>query len=118
MRPGLALKPATGLDVVMPFVPDVDMVLVMTVEPGFGGQQFMPDMMAKVEQLRSHFPELDIEVDGGVGPATIAQAADACANLIVSGSAVTGSATPAVVMRQMRDRVTQALSARKAAGNP
>ncbi|XP_037773656.1 ribulose-phosphate 3-epimerase-like [Penaeus monodon] len=71
---GIAIKPGTAVDVVVPYVDQVDMILVMTVEPGFGGQKFMADMMPKVKYLREKFPDMDIEVDGGVGPSTI----DAC----------------------------------------
>lgn len=87
MKVGVAVKPGTGVDAVRPFVSLVDMVLVMTVEPGFGGQKFNPNMMPKVLQLRTEFPELDIEVDGGLGPSTIDAAAKAGANMIVAGSA-------------------------------
>lgn len=66
------------------------MVLVMTVEPGFGGQSFKPDMLSKVKELRQRYPDLNIEVDGGLGPTTIDTAADAGANVIVAGSAVFG----------------------------
>lgn len=114
MRAGLAIKPQTPVDLILPFAPLVDMVLVMTVEPGFGGQSFMPQMMPKVEKLRSCFPHLDIEVDGGVGPASIASVADAGANMIVSGTAVIASPTPKLVISEMRDRVIQSLSARRA----
>lgn len=110
MRAGLAIKPGTDVHLVLPFVPLVDMVLVMTVEPGFGGQKFMPQMMPKVQELRTRFPDLDIEVDGGVGPATIACVADAGANMIVSGTAVIAASDPNLVIRQMRDRVAQSLS--------
>ena len=88
MQVGVALKPGTGVDALKGIVPLVDMVLVMTVEPGFGGQKFMPDMMAKVLQLRTEHPDLDIQVDGGLGPTTIDAAAAAGANNIVAGSSV------------------------------
>lgn len=73
----MALKPGTPVDVVTKYIDKADMVLVMTVEPGFGGQKFMDSMMSKVSWLREHYPDLDIEVDGGVGPNTI----NACAEV-------------------------------------
>ena len=72
---GIGIKPGTPVEEVLPYAEQVDMVLVMTVEPGFGGQKFMEDMMPKVDTLRKKYPGLDIEVDGGVGPATIDSAA-------------------------------------------
>ena len=80
MKVGVALKPGTPVDAVLPLVGAVDMVLVMTVEPGFGGQSFMPAMMAKVAALRRAHPALHIQVDGGLGPKNItaAAAAGAC----------------------------------------
>ena len=68
---GIGLKPGTAVEEVLPYVELVDMVLIMTVEPGFGGQKFMADMMPKVSSLRSRYPALDIEVDGGVSLDTI-----------------------------------------------
>jgi len=88
MKVGVALKPGTGVEAVASVIALVDMVLVMTVEPGFGGQSFMPNMMPKVLSLRTDYPELNIQVDGGLGPNTIDEAAAAGANLIVAGSAV------------------------------
>jgi ribulose-phosphate 3-epimerase len=108
MRAAVALKPGTPVEVVFPLVESaepVDMVLVMTVEPGFGGQKFMPDMMTKVNTLRKKFPQLDIQVDGGLGPSTIQQAATAGANCIVAGSSVFGAQDPAGVISDLRNGV-------------
>jgi len=111
MRVGVGVKPGTGVETVVQWVDQglVDMVLVMTVEPGFGGQKFMADMMPKVRTLRDKFPDLDIEVDGGVGPATIEQCAAAGANMIVSGTAVVKSEDPRKVMDSLRETVKKHL---------
>jgi ribulose-phosphate 3-epimerase len=85
----------------------VQMVLVMTVEPGFGGQKFMASELPKVEALRARYPDLNIEVDGGLGPDTIDQAADAGANVIVAGSAVFGAEDPSQVIQLLRDAVNK-----------
>ena len=68
-----------------------DLVLIMTVNPGFSGQKFMPGMMSKVKALREKFPDLDIQVDGGLSPSTIDAAGEAGANVIVAASAIFGS---------------------------
>lgn len=81
------------------------MVLVMTVHPGFGGQKFMASELPKVKALRAKYPELNIEVDGGLGPGTIDQAADAGANVIVAGSAVFGAKDPSEVIALLRKSV-------------
>lgn len=113
MKCGVALKPGTPIDEVYPLIEakdPVEMVLVMTVEPGFGGQQFMPETMEKVRTLRKKYPSLDIEVDGGLGPSTIDLAASAGANCIVAGSSVFGASDPAQVISLLRQSVENASS--------
>ncbi|KAL2505346.1 Aldolase-type TIM barrel family protein [Abeliophyllum distichum] len=108
MTPGVSLKPGTPIEDVYPLLEDenpVELVLVMTVEPGFGGQKFMPEMMDKVRTLRKKYPSLDIEVDGGLGPSTIDMAASAGANCIVAGSSVFGASDPAQVITLLRKSV-------------
>jgi len=95
MKVGIALKPGTDCSEIAHCISLVDMVLVMTVEPGFGGQSFMPNMMPKVLQLRTENPDMDIQVDGGLSPATIDAAAKAGANSIVAGSACFKPGVPA-----------------------
>ena len=91
-RAGVVLKPNTRAEAVLPFIREVDMVLVMTVEPGFGGQKFMADQMDKVRAIRSYINEMnpacDLEVDGGIDPDTAPVAIAAGANVLVAGSAV------------------------------
>ncbi|KAL5062402.1 hypothetical protein RYX36_024139 [Vicia faba] len=111
MKPGVAIKPGTLVEEVFPLVESenpVEMVLVMTVEPGFGGQKFMPEMMEKVQILRKKYPLLDIEVDGGLGPSTIDTAASAGANCIVAGSSVFGAPEPAQVISLLRNSLQKA----------
>ncbi len=93
MEVGVAIKPGTSAESVCAFVEKglVDMVLVMTVEPGFGGQKFNPECAKKAATLRAKFPDLKIQVDGGLAPSTIEVAAEAGANVIVAGSSVFGS---------------------------
>lgn len=109
MKAGIGIKPNTSVETVLPYVDMVDLVLIMTVEPGFGGQKFMENMMSKVRLLRERFRDLDIEVDGGVGTNTIQCCADAGANLIVSGSAVVGSDNPRQTISYMRMVVDEAI---------
>lgn len=90
--PAIAIKPKTPAEAVFEYIPYVDMVLVMTVEPGFGGQSFMEDMMPKVAAIKKFADEngykIDIQVDGGIDKNTIGKAAAAGANIFVAGSAL------------------------------
>ena len=96
IKPGLVIKPNTPVETVFPYLEDLYMVLVMTVEPGFGGQSFMEDMMPKVSALRAEIEKrglkCEIEVDGGINENTISTAAKAGADVFVSGSALFSSA--------------------------
>lgn len=85
----------------------------MTVHPGFGGQKFMASELPKVQALRERYPNLNIEVDGGLGLGTIDQAADAGANVIVAGSAIFGAADPGDVIAKLRDAVQKRRAAEK-----
>jgi ribulose-phosphate 3-epimerase len=107
MKVGVGIKPKTDVKSIWPFIKQVDMVLVMTVEPGFGGQKFMADMMPKVALLRQTFWNLNIEVDGGLSPTTVRIAAEAGANMIVSGSAVMKVSDPAEAMATMKKVVDE-----------
>lgn len=114
MRAGIALKPKTPVEAVFPFVASgkCDMVLVMTVEPGFGGQAFMADMMPKVRALRQRFPALDIQVDGGIGPGeTIDTVAAAGANVVVSGTGVFKAPDSRAAIAELRASIAKAIAA-------
>lgn len=102
-KAGLAVKPATPIEAVYPYIDRLSMVLVMTVEPGFGGQSFMDDMMPKIEKLRKDFPHIDIQVDGGINPETIKTCAKAGANVFVAGSAVFKSENPKETIIQLKE---------------
>ncbi|XP_063901186.1 uncharacterized protein LOC135120778 [Zophobas morio] len=88
MEVGVALKPATEITALDGLIEHVDLVLIMTVEPGFGGQKFMHQMLSKVEYLRRRYKTLNIQVDGGLNSETLEKAAKAGANSIVAGSSV------------------------------
>lgn len=93
MKVGMTLRVDTPVERLKAFLDagDVDCVMIMCIPLGFGGQPFNSDMMKKVSWLRQNYPDLDIEVDGGVGPKTVEQCATAGANILVAGSAVYGA---------------------------
>src|SRR6476620_5949358 len=105
-RASMALKPGTAFAPYEDLLPDLDMVLVMTVEPGFGGQSFMADQMPKVAQVREAVRrfggEVWVQVDGGVSAKTIEECAEAGADVFVAGSAVYGAEDAAVAVDELR----------------
>lgn len=101
-KASVSVKPGTDIEKVLPFADRLSMVLVMTVEPGFGGQSFMRDMLPKIEKLRGKIPDIDIEVDGGINAETIKECAAAGANVFVAGSAVFKSENPAKAIETLK----------------
>ncbi len=103
---GIAINPPTEFSALEPFVELCDMLLVMSVHPGFGGQAFIDDSLRKVEQARnfveSHDLLTDIEIDGGIGPATIGRAKDAGANVFVAGNSVFRHEDPIAAVLELR----------------
>ncbi len=102
-RAALAVKPNTPIEEVFPYLDKLSMVLVMTVEPGFGGQSFMESTMPKIELLRKKCPDIDIQVDGGINLETIKIAGRAGANVFVAGSAVFKSDDPAKTIQALKE---------------
>lgn len=105
-RAAMALRPGTAFSPYEDLLPELDMVLVMTVEPGFGGQSFMADQLPKVREVRDavkrHGGEIWVQVDGGVSGPTIEQCAEAGADVFVAGSAVYGAEDAAAAVEQLR----------------
>lgn len=106
---GLVINPMTEFAAIKPYVENCDMVLVMSVEPGFGGQSFMGEVLAKVEEARNFVDTngLDtyIEIDGGIGPETIGRARDAGADVFVAGSAIFGTRDPVEAIADLRQKL-------------
>lgn len=105
-RAGIALRPATPLEAVADVLGDFEMLLIMTVEPGFGGQSFIESMLPKIQRARrlvgQHGLELSIQIDGGVSAATIERAAEAGADVFVAGSAVYGADDALAAIGELR----------------
>jgi ribulose-phosphate 3-epimerase len=107
MKAGAALNPSTGLEAIEYVLPQLDVTMIMTVNPGFGGQSFIPSMLPKVRALRNIIEkagrDILIEVDGGVSPKTAPELAKAGADVFVAGSAVFGNPPYADVIRKLRE---------------
>ena len=106
VKKGIVLRPITAAEAVLPYIKDVDLILVMTVEPGFGGQKFMADMMPKVSAIRRYIDErnldCELEVDGGVDAVTCKTCIEAGANVLVAGSAVYKAADIPAKIKELR----------------
>ncbi|MAQ13939.1 MAG: ribulose-phosphate 3-epimerase [Sandaracinus sp.] len=114
-RAGVSLNPHTPEDVVRYVLPYCDLILVMSVNPGFGGQSFIPDVLPKIARLRAMIDEgghaIDLEVDGGVKPGTARQVVEAGADVLVAGSAVYGADDYAAAIQALRDDAAPQASA-------
>ncbi len=114
-KAGVALNPGTSMSAVEWVLTDVDMVLLMTVNPGFGGQAYIPSMTGKIELLRSQLSRsglaVDIEVDGGIKEDNVARVVKAGANVIVSGSGIFGTKDYAKTIAAMKKNIAKAVSA-------
>ena len=106
---GLALKPKTPVDSVIPYLDKIDMLLQMTVEPGFGGQAMVESAVDNIAIFRKAAPDLDIQVDGGINTENIARIAKEGANVFVAGSAVFGAEDPAQTVRILKERAEAAI---------
>ena len=107
MKAGIAISPNTPVELLYPIINHVDMALIMTVEPGFGGQALIPETLDKVHALRRYASErgieLDIEVDGGIKPENVGLATSAGANIIVAGSSIFKSKKTRTVIQTMKE---------------
>ena len=108
VKAAVSIKPATPASVLFPMIEELDMALVMTVEPGFGGQKLIPETLGKIKELREYAnsigKELDIEADGGITADNLGQLTSSGANVIVAGSAIFKAASPEDVMNKMREQ--------------
>jgi ribulose-phosphate 3-epimerase len=109
-RAGMALRPATPVEPYVDLLPELDMLLIMTVEPGFGGQKFLDVVVPKIRRAKAAIGDLDVwlQVDGGVSAETIERCAEAGADVFVAGNAVYGAADPAAAVERLRALALQA----------
>ena len=104
VKVGITINPPTPVEVILPYIDDVDMVLIMTVNPGFGGQSLIEDCLEKICFLRKRYPDLDIEIDGGVKLENLDKVIESGANIIVAGSAVFNAESPETVVKTIKAR--------------
>ena len=106
VKKAIALRPITSPEAVLPYIEQLDMVLVMTVEPGFGGQAFLDSQLATIRRVREiinqYNPACDLEVDGGINPETAKRVTEAGANVLVAGSSVYGAPDIALAIQSLR----------------
>jgi ribulose-phosphate 3-epimerase len=102
VKAAVSINPATPLEMIRDVLDDVDMVLIMSVNPGFGGQKFIEHAVQKIELLHEIMPELDVEVDGGINAETARKCVDAGANILVAGSYIFGSADRRKAIESLR----------------
>lgn len=102
VRPGVAIKPGTPIETVFPYADKLEVVTVMTVEPGFGGQSLMPEPLKKIRVLKHRFPGLPAEVDGGVNEQTAALCREAGTDILVAGTAIFGADDPEAAIETLR----------------
>lgn len=114
VKPGVVLNPHTPVESILPILEDIDLVLFMTVNPGFGGQKFIDSVLPKVEQLAGIIKEkgldIDIEIDGGINEETIVACAKAGANVFVAGSAIYGSDDRTAALQRIKKAGEEAIS--------
>jgi ribulose-phosphate 3-epimerase len=106
VKKAIALRPITSPEAVLPYLEQLDMVLVMTVEPGFGGQSFMDSQLPVIRRVRElidqYNPACDLEVDGGINPVTAKKVVEAGANVLVAGSSVYGAPDIPLAIQSLR----------------
>lgn len=103
VQAGVAINPGTPVEAILPLLGSIDLALVMTVNPGWGGQRFIEATLPKIERIREEAPSLDIQVDGGIDPLTLPAAAAAGANVFVAGSYLMGQSSIALAVKELRD---------------
>lgn len=105
---GIALNPETPLEKILPYIKDVKKVLVMSVVPGFAGQKYMKEVEVKVRELRKKFPEIDIEMDGGINPETAKGAVSAGANVLAAANAIFSKQDAGEAIREIKESAEEA----------